>query len=100
MDLATRRVHFAGCTTNPDEGWMLQVARNLTDAEEGFLRGKKYLQVDVLKCDHCGGRMRILASIHSSDAIRGILDCLGLPSMAPPIAPAADEPESCHMWLP
>jgi putative transposase len=46
MELATRRVHFAGCTTNPDEGWMLQVARSLTDAEEGFLRGKKYLLMD------------------------------------------------------
>ena len=41
-ELATRRVHFAGLTANPDEGWMLQVARNITDAEEGFLRGKKY----------------------------------------------------------
>ena len=33
MELATRRVHFAGLTANPDEGWMLQAARNLTDAE-------------------------------------------------------------------
>jgi len=46
MELATRRVHFAGLTANPDEGWMLQVARSLTDAEEGFLRGKKYLLMD------------------------------------------------------
>ena len=46
MELATRRVHLAGCSTNPDEWWMLQVARNLTDAEEGFLRGKKYLLMD------------------------------------------------------
>ena len=46
MELSTRRVRFAGCTTNPDEGWVLQVARNLTDAEEGFLRGKKYLLMD------------------------------------------------------
>jgi hypothetical protein len=43
---ATRRVHFAGLTANPDEGWMLQVARNLTDAEEGFLRGKNHLLMD------------------------------------------------------
>jgi len=46
MELATRRVHFTGLTANPDEGWMLQVARNLTDAEGGFLRGKKYLLMD------------------------------------------------------
>ena len=46
MELATRRVHFAGLAANPDEGWMLQIARNVTDAEEGFLRGKKYLLMD------------------------------------------------------
>ena len=46
MELATRRVHFAGCTPNPDESWTCQAARNLTDAENGFLRGKKYLLMD------------------------------------------------------
>ena len=46
MELATRRVHFAGSTANPDEPWMLQVARNLSDAEDGFLLGKKYLLMD------------------------------------------------------
>ena len=46
MELATRRAHFAGCTTNPDEAWMLQVARNLSDAEAGFLRGKRCLLMD------------------------------------------------------
>jgi putative transposase len=28
MELATRKVHFAGSTANPDEPWMLQIARN------------------------------------------------------------------------
>jgi putative transposase len=46
MELATRRVHFAGCSTNPDQGWMKQVARNLTDAEDGFLSGKRYVLMD------------------------------------------------------
>jgi putative transposase len=46
MELATRRVHFAGSTSNPDEPWMLQVSRNLSDAEDGFLRKKKYLLMD------------------------------------------------------
>jgi putative transposase len=46
MDLASRRVHFAGCTANPDKPWVCQAARNLTDAENGFLRGKKYLLMD------------------------------------------------------
>jgi putative transposase len=46
MELATRRVLFAGCIPNPDESWMYQAARNLSDAEDGFLRGKKYLLMD------------------------------------------------------
>jgi len=46
MGLATRRVHLAGITANPDEDWMLQIARNVTDAEQGFLRGKRYLLMD------------------------------------------------------
>jgi transposase InsO family protein len=46
MELATRRVHFAGLTVHPDEEWMLQIARNLTDAEAGFLRRKQYLLMD------------------------------------------------------
>ena len=46
MELATRRVHFAGSTSNPDEPWMLQVSRNLSDVADGFLREKKYLLMD------------------------------------------------------
>ncbi|HUT12484.1 MAG TPA: helix-turn-helix domain-containing protein [Thermoguttaceae bacterium] len=46
MEVATRRVHFAGCTPNPAEAWMKQVARNLTDAEDGFLNDKRYLLMD------------------------------------------------------
>jgi hypothetical protein len=46
MEIATRRVHFAGCTPNPDGPWMQQIARNLTDAEGGFLQGKRYVLMD------------------------------------------------------
>jgi putative transposase len=46
IDLATRRVEIAGITTTPDAAWMTQIARNLTDCEDGFLRGKKYLLMD------------------------------------------------------
>jgi hypothetical protein len=50
--------------------------------------------VDVLECSDCRGRMRILAAIHSPESIRRILECLGLPSRAPPIAPAELEAEA------
>ena len=46
MELKTRRVHFAGCTTNPNEAWMKTIARELTNHEDGFLRNKKYLIMD------------------------------------------------------
>jgi putative transposase len=46
MELSTRRVHIAGITPNPDGHFMLQVARNLTDAVDGFLLGKRYLILD------------------------------------------------------
>ena len=35
--------------------------------------------------------MRLLAAVQDRDAIRTILDCLNLPSRAPPLAPARRE---------
>ncbi len=46
MELKTRRVAFAGCTTNPNEAWMKTVALELTNHEDGFLKSKKYLIMD------------------------------------------------------
>ena len=34
------------------------------------------------------GRMRLVAAMHSPEALRRILECLGLPSRAPPVSPA------------
>jgi hypothetical protein len=36
IELAKRIVHIAGITTQPNEGWMMQVGRNLTDKVSGF----------------------------------------------------------------
>jgi len=46
IDAATRRVHVAGTTANPTSGWMEQMARNLTDCEEGFLVGRRFPIID------------------------------------------------------
>ena len=43
IELSTRRVEIAGMTTEPDGAWMTQIARNLTDDDDGFLVGKTYL---------------------------------------------------------
>ncbi len=78
MEIATRRVHFAGCTPNPDGPWMQQIARNLTDAEDGFLGGKRYLIVD--------------RDTKFTDAFRSILEsegihCVRLPPRSPNLTP-------------
>ena len=46
MELKTRRVHFAGYTTSPREAWVNQMARELTNHEDGFLNEKWYLIMD------------------------------------------------------
>jgi transposase InsO family protein len=74
LELVTRRVHFAGSTANPEEAWMKQVARNLTDAEDGFLNGKRYILMD--------------RDAKFSTAYRGILEDAGVaPVRLPPRSP-------------
>ena len=46
IKLSTRRVAFAGCTPNPHDAWMKQVARNLTDPFDGSLGRGTYLLMD------------------------------------------------------
>ncbi|HEY5759015.1 MAG TPA: integrase core domain-containing protein [Steroidobacter sp.] len=46
LDLASRTVKIAGITPHPHEAWMVQMARNLTEAEEPFLRHTRFLIMD------------------------------------------------------
>ncbi len=46
MELKTRRVHMAACTASLGDDFMMQIARNLTDCEDGFLKDKKYVIMD------------------------------------------------------
>ena len=46
MDLKTRRVEIAGISHDAHGGWMVQIARNLTDPVDGFLRGMRLLILD------------------------------------------------------
>jgi len=43
IDLKTRRVEIAGICHQPYEDWMKQIARNLTDVIDGFLRDARFL---------------------------------------------------------
>jgi putative transposase len=46
IELSIRKVEIAGITPNPDGAFMAQIARNLVDCEDGFLRDKRYLMHD------------------------------------------------------
>jgi putative transposase len=46
MSLVDRVVSIVDITTRPDESWMLQSARNVTDAQSGALHAKRYLIID------------------------------------------------------
>jgi hypothetical protein len=86
-----------GIDLNPDSGGPVAATpirhgRNYVWAE----LMKRVWEIDVLECPRCFGRMRIVAAIHSPDATRKILECLGLPSRAPPLKPS----QSPHIeWL-
>jgi putative transposase len=43
IELSTRRVQIAGISATANRLWMNQIARNLTDAVDGLLKGKRYL---------------------------------------------------------
>jgi hypothetical protein len=43
MELATRKVFFAPIKLQPDGEYMLQIAKILTDYEDGFLKNKRFL---------------------------------------------------------
>jgi transposase InsO family protein len=43
MELSTRKVEIAGIASNPSGLWMNRIGRNLRDAMDGLLKGKRYL---------------------------------------------------------
>jgi transposase InsO family protein len=46
IDIASRKVEIVGMAVNPGGVWMEQMARNLVDAVDGFLVGKRYVLID------------------------------------------------------
>jgi hypothetical protein len=55
---------------------------------------KRVFMTDALTCPKCQGRMKILAAITEPDAIRKILDHLGIPSEAPRRTVARPPPQA------
>jgi len=59
---------------------------------------RRGLDIDVLECPACGGRLRFMAAIVLSSAIGRILRHLGLPSDRVELAPARAPPELHDAW--
>jgi len=59
---------------------------------------RRVFEIDVLECPCCHGRMRVIAAIVTPETIHAILDCLDLPSRAPPVAPAARDERTDLSW--
>jgi hypothetical protein len=59
---------------------------------------RRGLEIDVLECPACGGRMRFVAAIMLASAIRRILRHFGLPSDPVELAPARAPPELDDAW--
>lgn len=68
LELKSRRVHFAGCTVSPDDTWMKQIARNLTDAEDGFLNGLTHVLMD--RDTKFSEAFRAILEQHNIEAVR------------------------------
>ena len=59
---------------------------------------RRGLDIDLLECPDCGGRLRFVAAIMLSSAIRRIFHHLGLPSDTVELAPARAPPELDDAW--
>jgi len=49
---------------------------------------KRVVEIDITTCPQCGGTLTLLAAIEEPTVIAKILSHLGLPTPAPPKAPA------------
>ena len=58
---------------------------------------RRVFQVDVLACP-CGGRRKIIAYIVERRVVKSILECLGLPTTAPPMLPARSPWDDGPVW--
>ena len=100
IDLKTRCVQLAGVAHDPHGAWMEQVARNLTDVVDGYLRNTRYLIHDrdplltqrfteILGVD--GGRERICRAVRAVGQ-----DRVPAPSDPPGRAAPADDSDGLH----
>jgi hypothetical protein len=81
IDLESRRVHIAGLVRHPHDAWIQQIARNLTDRVDGFLRGKRYVIHD---------RDLLFNTVFRATLRAAGIECLKLPPQSPNLNSVAE----------
>jgi len=81
MDLKSRAVDIAGVHIDPDGAWMMQVARNLLDAVDGFLRSATHLIHD---------RDPLFTQAWTTILATAGVDCVPIPAQSPNCNPYAE----------
>ncbi len=87
MEIQSRVVEIAGIRINPDGAWMKQMARNLTDPVDGFLRNARYLihDADPLFTD----AFKAILKPPSSPGDEGV-NCVQIPPKSPNCNPHSE----------
>jgi hypothetical protein len=57
---------------------------------------KRTFKIDVLKCDKCGGRMKLIGVVFDQPTITTTLRALGLPVRAPS---TSEKTQNTHAWF-
>lgn len=57
---------------------------------------RRTFDIDPLLCPQCGGRMKMIASLHQAEVVCAILESHGLPTEAPFIRPSRGPPDD--LW--
>jgi len=81
IELKSRAVHVAGVRVNPDGAWMMQVARNLPDSMDGFLRKATHLIHD---------RDPLYTKALTALLESGGVECVRIPAHSPNCSPHAE----------
>jgi len=87
----THQVNESPDDPSPSSAGPLHAARHTLAAGSGYIDWAELLKrihdVDVLACP-CGGRLRFIALVTEKETAQTILEAMGLPTEAPPIARA------------
>jgi putative transposase len=81
IELQSRAVYIGGIRIDPDGAWMMQVARNLLDPVEGFLRNASYLIHD---------RDPLYTKAWTALLKSGGVKCVPIPAQSPNCNPYAE----------